>query len=66
MFVVISPPCFGKIYWPSSRGHIERCFNVQLSHIVTTVVVFTVIKIIAVGLYVKCDWSIIRLQLRTV
>jgi len=44
----------------------KRCFNLQLSHMVTTVVVFKVIKIIAVGLYIKCGWSIIRLQLRTV
>ena len=43
----------------------KRCFNLQLSLMATTVVVFTVIKIIAVGLYVDRGWSVIRLQLHT-
>jgi hypothetical protein len=41
----------------------KRCFNLQLS---SMVVVFTVIKIIIIGLYVNYSWNIIKIQLHTV
>jgi len=50
LFVVISPACFGQMYWPSSGSHMQQCFNLELSHVVTTVVVFTIIKSIKIGL----------------
>jgi hypothetical protein len=45
-----SPACFGQINWPISGGHVKRYFKLELSHAVTTVVVFTTIKIINIGL----------------
>ena len=50
LFVVRSPTCFGQIYWPSSGSHVQQCFNIELSHVVTMVVVFTIIKSIKIGL----------------
>jgi len=50
LLVVISPACFSQIYWPSLGNHMQQCFNLELSHVVTTVVVFTVIKSIKVRL----------------
>jgi hypothetical protein len=50
LFVVISPTCIDQIYWPSSESHMQRCFILELSQVVTTVVVFTIIKIIKIGL----------------
>jgi len=43
--VARSLTCFGQIYWPSSRSHMQRCFQLELSHVVITVVMFTVIKL---------------------
>ena len=47
---VRSPTCFSQIYWPSAGGHVQWYFNVELSHVVTTVCVFIIIKIIKIGL----------------
>jgi len=51
LFEVRSPTCFGQIYWQSSGSRLQRCFNftqlqlllcfnLELSHTITTVVVF--------------------------
>jgi len=49
-FAVRSPTCFGQIYWSTSSGsHTQHCFNLGLSHVVTTVVVFTIITVIKSG-----------------
>ena len=45
LFVVRSIICFGQIYWPSSGSHMQWCFPLELSHVVITVVVFTIIKL---------------------
>jgi len=50
LFVVRYPTFLGQIYWSSSESHLQRCSNSELSHVVTTVVVFTVIKIIKIDL----------------
>jgi hypothetical protein len=39
LFVVWSPTCFGQMCWPSSGIHMQPCFNLELCHVVTTVVV---------------------------
>jgi len=44
LFAVRSPACFGQIYWPSSGNHMEGRFNLELSHVVTTVVVLKIIN----------------------
>jgi len=51
-FVVRSPKCFCQIYWPTSGCHMQQCFKLVLSHVVTTVVL-TVIKIIKNRVAVK-------------
>ena len=42
LFVVTSATCFGHTYWQSSGSHMQQCFNLEVSHVVTTVVMFTV------------------------
>jgi len=39
----------------------KRCFKLQLSHMVTAIAMFTVIKFITIGLYVKRSWSVIKI-----
>jgi hypothetical protein len=46
LFQIRSPKCFDKIYLPSSGSHTPRCFNLELSHVFTVVVVFTIIKLL--------------------
>ena len=46
LFLVRSTTCFGQIYWASSGSHMHRRFNLELSHVVTNVVVFTGIKLL--------------------
>jgi len=48
--VIRIPRRFGQIYWPSAGSHMQRYFNLELSHLFTAVVVFTITKIIKVGL----------------
>jgi len=62
LFVFRSTTCFGHIYWPTLGSHMQRCLNLELSHVVTTVVVFTIFKI---RWYLKQNWNIIKIQLRT-
>lgn len=41
-------------------------FNLELSHVITAVVVFIIIKIIKIWLWSKYSWDIVKIQLRTV
>ena len=50
LFVVISSTCICQIYLSSSESHMQRCFILELSQVVTIVVGFTVINIIKIGL----------------
>jgi len=43
LFVLRSAACFGLIYWSSSDSHTQRHFNLELSRVVTTVVVFVLL-----------------------
>jgi hypothetical protein len=45
-FVARYSTFFGQMYSSSFRSHRQRCFNSELSHVVTTVVVFTIIKLL--------------------
>jgi len=53
LFVVRSSTCFGQIYQPSSGSYKQHCVNWKLCHVVTTAVVFTIIKILR---FVVCSW----------
>jgi len=44
----------------------QQCFNLELPHEVTNVVVFTVTKITQIRLFLKYSWNIIKIQLHTV
>jgi hypothetical protein len=44
----------------------QRYLNLELSQVFTTVVEFTINKIIKIGLYLKYNWNIIKIQLCTV
>jgi len=41
LFAVRCPTRFGQIYWPSSGSRNQRCFSLELYHVVTTVVVLS-------------------------
>jgi len=49
-YISRSPTRFGLINLSSSWNHLKRFFNLELSHVVTSVVVFMIIKIIKIGL----------------
>ena len=66
LFVVGSATCFGQMYWQSSGSLMQRYLNLELSQVFTTVVEFTINKIIKIGLYLKYNWNIIKIQLCTV
>jgi hypothetical protein len=42
LFVVRPPTCFGQIFLPSAGSHMQHFSYSELSHVVTTVVVFTI------------------------
>jgi hypothetical protein len=50
VFAFRSLTCFGQIYRSSSGSHIQRYFNLELSDAVIAVDMFTIIKIIKIGL----------------
>jgi len=50
LFVFRSPIYFGQIYWPTLGRLMQLCLNLELSRVVTTVVVFTIIKIFKIRL----------------
>jgi len=46
LFIFVrSPTCFGQLYPPYTGSHMQQYFNLELSHVVTTVV-FTIIKLL--------------------
>jgi hypothetical protein len=49
LFVVGSTTCFGLIYWTSFGTHMQRYCNLEVSTIVTNVVVFTLVKLLESG-----------------
>jgi len=53
LFVVRPPTCFGEIFLPSAGSYMQHFSNSELSHVVTTVVVFTIIEVITIGLWLK-------------
>jgi hypothetical protein len=58
-----SPACFGQTDWLSSGIEILRCFKLELSRMVTTVV-FTFTKMVKIGLWFKYIWNIIKIKIR--
>ena len=50
LYVVRSPAFFGQIYWPSSRSHMQRCFNSRLISRGYSCCCVTVITIVTIGL----------------
>lgn len=53
-------------YWLSPESHIHKWFNLALSHVVTTEVMLTIIKIIQIGLLLQYSCGIIKIQLRKI
>lgn len=64
LFAVRFPACFGQIYWPSSGSDIQRCSNLELSHVRATVFVLANIKIIKVGFQLIYSWNMNNIRLR--
>ena len=42
----------------------QRRFYIELSHVVTTAIVFTIVKIVKLGLYIQYVWNVIKIQVR--